>query len=227
MFESFYGKYLSLYLGYEKYRKLSKGNDNLELAYSFLTIALATVVVGAVLFREVWICIYAMAPYLFVLAGLLFHARRNTVQLQDSLLGHQCIDDAKKRLKLLENLLKSPEFGLYNVDGIDFLLKCCERELNRLDGNKKSIGTILLSLVSGAFGGIASNADISTIFAVTFGFAIVFTVILILYWNIESSVRSSNQKGYDILQNDLEYIKFQIRSSPSRPSILLASSFKK
>ena len=168
-----------------------------------------------------------MLPYLFVLVGLLFHTHRNTVQLQYALSGHRCIDDVERRLKLLENLLKSPEFDLYNVDGIEFLLKCCERELSRLDGNKKSIGTVLLSLVSGAFGGIASNADISTIFAVTFGLAIVFTVILMLYWNIEGSVRSSNRKGYDILQNNLEYIKFQIRSSPSRPSILLTSSFKK
>lgn len=227
MFESFYGKYLSLYLEDEMYHKLSKGNKNLEIAYSFLTIAFAAVVVVAVLFREVLICIYAMVPFLFAMSGLSYHAHQNTRQLQDALLGHQCIDDAKRRLELLENLLKSPEFGLYNVDGIEFLLKCCERELSRLDGNKKSIGTILLSLVSGAFGGIASNADISAIFVVTFGLAVVLTVIHMLYWNIENSVRSSNRKGYDILQNDLEYIKFQIRSSPSRPSILLTSSFKK
>lgn len=145
-------------------------------------------------------------------------------EIQKALSDYQSVDDVYKRIKILENLLKHPKFGLYNIDGVEYLSKCCELELGQLKEDRMGIAHILLTLVSALLGGIANNTELSQILILAFGTAIVLVIILIIYWYRESSARTSQRKAYAILQQDLAYVRYQIQTSALKPTIYLPAS---
>ena len=223
MFEAFYQKYLNQCLNKELHAKYFKGSDKLETLFSILVILSASGVVLSAILRETQIGAVFMLPYLLFFALFIQRVYCNNKEIQKALSDYQSVDDVYERIKKLENLLKHPKFNLYNIDGIEYLSKFCELEARRLNEEKNGIGTILLALISGFLGGIASNIDLSEILIVAFITASALVIVLILYWDHESSARSQ-RKGYAILQQDLAYIRYQIQTSSLKPTIFVPTS---
>ena len=224
MFEAFYQKYLNQCLNKELHAKYFKGSDKLETLFSILVILSASGVVLSAILRETQIGAVFMLPYLLFFALFIQRVYCNNKEIQKALSDYQSVDDVYKRIKILENLLKHPKFGLYNIDGVEYLSKCCELELGQLKEDRMGLAHILLTLVSALLGGIANNTELSQILILAFGTAIVLVIILIIYWYRESSARTSQRKAYAILQQDLAYVRYQIQTSALKPTIYLPAS---
>ena len=209
MFEAFYQKYLNQCLNKELHAKYFKGSDKLETLFSILVILSASGVVLSAILRETQIGAVFMLPYLLFFALFIQRVYCNNKEIQKALSDYQSVDDVYKRIKILENLLKHPKFGLYNIDGVEYLSKCCELELGQLKEDRM---------------GIAHNTELSQILILAFGTAIVLVIILIIYWYRESSARTSQRKAYAILQQDLAYVRYQIQTSALKPTIYLPAS---
>ena len=224
MFEAFYQKYLDQCLNKELHAKFFKGSDKLEALYSILVILSAFGVLRSAILRETQSGGRSMFFYLLFFALFIQRVYCNNKEIQKALSDYQSVDDVYKRIKILENLLKHPKFGLYNIDGVEYLSKCCELELGQLKEDRMGIAHILLTLVSALLGGIANNTELSQILILAFGTAIVLVIILIIYWYRESSARTSQRKAYAILQQDLAYVRYQIQTSALKPTIYLPAS---
>ena len=223
MFEAFYQKYLDQHLNKELGAKFFKIFGSMETPFSILIITSVAAVVLFAVNHCILPCIVCAILYVLALVLLIRCAYRNNKKIQKALSDYQSVDDVYERIKKLENLLKHPKFNLYNIDGIEYLSKFCELEARRLNEEKNGIGTILLALISGFLGGIASNIDLSEILIVAFITASALVIVLILYWDHESSARSQ-RKGYAILQQDLAYIRYQIQTSSLKPTIFVPTS---
>ena len=116
MFEAFYQKYLNQCLNKELHAKYFKGSDKLETLCSILVILSAFGVVLSAILRKTQIGAWSMFFYLLFFALFIQCVYCNNKEIQKALSDYQSVDDVYKRIKILENLLKRPKFGLYNID---------------------------------------------------------------------------------------------------------------
>lgn len=129
------------------------------------------------------------------------------------------IDDRIKNYKdnviqELIKLLKEEQYNLYNPDGLDWLINCCEKRIRPHKESKSLISSIAFPIFTLAYGVAISEMSANEIIMITgvliiliacFNFAYKYAIS-----DIIELIENPYKSAYESLKNELEYIKIQL-----------------
>ena len=122
-----------------------------------------------------------------------------------------------ERINGLVKILRSNQFNLYNTNGIDWLITCCNNQNSKKITDKiKNIFSKIYPFLTILFGYFLDKLDVET-FAYIFTFIIVFISLLLFIYIIIVPVINfvifNSKNPYESLIEDLEYIKTQLHKN--------------
>lgn len=123
------------------------------------------------------------------------------------------------KIDKLTDLLKEHTYNLYSIEGITWLINCCEKNIEP----KQSVplGSTIFPILTLAFGVILKDMPMDDVISMTTALIIIIVLVVLLqkyaFSYICEIVQNPDKDLYKYLKNELEYILIQLKNS-SPPS---------
>lgn len=135
----------------------------------------------------------------------------------------------RERIGSLVDLLKKQDFNSYSIEGIEWLIICCNEKIvtNYAVPFLSSIKSTIFPICTLAYGVVIANMNQAMIVQVTI--ALILLIILLavlgqqLFIPIFASITYPDNNKYIRLKEDLEYIKTQYSDIPDKSLLLVKS----
>lgn len=133
---------------------------------------------------------------------------------QSKIIDNQ-IANYKEGVKELIELLKQEQFNLYTLDGLDWMIKCCQEHIESKKETASLISTAIFPVFTLAYGVAINSMSTEEIAVITTAFIILIIILNILYkyviYELVELIQNPDKSLYLSLKNDLEYIKIQFQ----------------
>lgn len=117
---------------------------------------------------------------------------------------------------VIENLiilLKHEQFNLYSLDGLDWMIKCCQEHIDNKKETKSLISTAAFPVITMAYGVAINSMSTKEIALITTAFIILIMIFNVLYKYVicvlVELIENRDKNLYQSLKDELEYIKIQ------------------
>lgn len=117
---------------------------------------------------------------------------------------------------VIENLiilLKHEQFNLYSLDGLDWMIKCCQEHIDNKKETKSLISTAAFPVFTMAYGVAINSMSTKEIALITTAFIILIMIFNVLYKYVicvlVELIENRDKNLYQSLKDELEYIKIQ------------------
>ncbi len=120
-------------------------------------------------------------------------------------------------IKELIILLSDEQYNLYTLDGLNWMINCCEEHIDSKKENKSLISSTIFPIFTLVYGVIIKNMDIYNIIITTTMIILIIVFFNVLYNNsIHDLINNPDKTLYQSLKRELEYIRTQIvRKNPT------------
>lgn len=119
-------------------------------------------------------------------------------------------------IEALVNLLKQSTYDLYSVDGLTWLISCCEKNIKHKE--VVSLGPTIFPIFTLAYGIFIKDMTSNDVMAMTLTIIIMISVLSLFNKYVFSYIRETFENPdrdlYKCLINELEYIKIQLIAHP-------------
>lgn len=142
--------------------------------------------------------------------AMIFYERKKEIRTIDDRIKNYKDNVIQELIKLL----KEEQFNLYNPDGLDWLINCCEKRICPHQESKSLISSIALPIFTLAYGVAINEMSAIEIVMITGVFIVLIAIFNFAYKyaisDIIELIENPYKSAYESLKNELEYIKILI-----------------
>ncbi len=139
---------------------------------------------------------------------LIYEKRKQTKNIDNQITNYN-----EYVIKKLIELLKQEQFNLYTLEGLDWMIKCCQEHIESKKETTSLISTAIFPVFTLAYGVAINSMSTEEIALITTAFIILIIILNILYkyviCELVELIQNPDKSLYLSLKNELEYIKIQ------------------